>query len=347
VGDPVLVEVVRGSRVESRHCGAVAVCDVDGREVFALGDVSAPVFPRSAIKALQALPLVESGAADRFRLTPAEIALACASHSGEPVHARTARDMLGKCGRGVETLECGVHWPLSNDAARGLAARGAEPTALHNNCSGKHAGFICLSCAMGVDPSGYVDPGHFVQRQVKAAIEEMTKTTLDRRVRAIDGCSIPTYATPIRALAHGFARFGAGDRLPPARAAAAKRIREAVAAHPAFVAGAGRFDTLVAQTFGLRAFVKTGAEGVYCGAFPGLGLGVAIKCEDGAGRAAETAMAALIARFLPLSETEQAALAERLEPPIRNWNGVTVGRIRATSALARRTPRHSARRAGV
>ena len=347
MADPLLVEVLRGSRVESRHRGAVAVCDADGREVFTLGDVSAPVFPRSAIKALQALPLVESGAADRFSLTEAEIALACASHSGEPVHARTALAMLAKCGRGAEVLECGVHWPLSNEAARALAARGAGPTALHNNCSGKHAGFICLSCAMGVEPSGYVEAGHFVQRAVKATIEEMTKTKLDQRARAIDGCSIPTYATPIRALAHGFARFGAGHGLPPARAAAARRIREAVAAHPDLVAGAGRFDTLAAETFGLRAFVKTGAEGVYCAAFPESGLGVAIKCEDGAGRAAETAMAALIARFVPMSEAEHAALASRLTPPIRNWNGATVGLICASAALTRQTPRQRASRAGV
>ena len=347
MGDPVLVEVLRGSRVESRHRGAIVVCDVDGREVFTLGDVSAPVFPRSAIKALQAVPLLESGAADRYCLTQAEIALACASHSGEPIHARTALDMLEKCGRGVEVLECGVHWPLSNEAARALAARGAGPTALHNNCSGKHAGFVCLSCAMGVEPSGYVDAGHLAQRQVKAAIEEITKTRLDQHARAIDGCSIPTYATPLRALAHGFARFGAGHGLPPARTAAAGRIRQAAAAHPTMVAGAGRFDTLVAETLGLRAFVKTGAEGVYCAAFPESGLGVAIKCEDGASRAAETAMAALIARFVPLSGAEHAALASRLAPPILNWNGATVGLIRASSALTRQTPEQSARRAGV
>jgi L-asparaginase II len=347
VGDPVLVEALRGSRVESQHYGAVAVCDVEGREVFALGDVSAPVFPRSAIKALQALPLVASGAADRFGLTPAEIALACASHSGEPIHATTALGMLEKCRRSAAVLECGVHWPLGVDAARAMAARGDEPTALHNNCSGKHAGFVCLSRAMGVDPSGYVGPDHPVQREVKAAIEDITKTRFGPRARAIDGCSIPTYATPIRALAHGFARFGAGHGLPPAKAAAARRIREAVAAHPAMVAGEGRFDTLVARTLGLRAFVKTGAEGVYCAAFPELGLGVAIKCDDGAGRAAETAMAALIARFLALSETEHTALAERLAPAIRNWNGVIVGQIRATAALTRHAPKGSPRRAGV
>ncbi|WP_158815249.1 asparaginase [Methylocapsa sp. S129] len=328
--DPVLVEAFRGDRVESRHRGAVAAYDGDGRPVFTLGDVQAPVFPRSAIKAFQALPLLESGAADCFSLTQAEIALACASHSGEPVHAETALAMLEKCGRGVEALECGVHWPSGAEAARSLAARGARPSALHNNCSGKHAGFICLSCAAGVEPSGYVKAEHFVQREVKAAIEDMTKTRLN--AGAIDGCGIPTYAVPLNALAHGFARFGGGC-LPPARASAAKRIREAVAAHPALVAGTGRFDSLAMEALGQRAFVKTGAEGVYCAAFPELGLGVAIKCQDGATRAAETAMAAVIARFLPLSEKERIALAPLLEPPIRNWNGETVGLIRASSAL--------------
>jgi L-asparaginase II len=334
--DPVLVEVTRGARVESRHRGAVAVCDSDGRMVFALGDCDAAVFPRSAIKAFQALPLVESGAADRYGLTKAEIALACASHSGEPIHARTALAMLQKCGRGVDALECGVHWPSNDEATRALAAKSDEPSALHNNCSGKHAGFVCLSCAAGVEPGGYVAPDHFVQREVRAAIEDMTMTPLDDPgLRAVDGCAIPTYAIPLKALARGFARFGAGDRLPPARAAAARRIREAVAAHPDMVAGIGRFDTVAMKALGLRAFVKTGAEGVYCAALPELGLGVAIKCDDGARRAAETAMAALIVRFLPLNESEHAALAPSLEQPLRNWNREQIGLIRPGVALTR------------
>jgi L-asparaginase II len=330
VEDPVLVEVLRGDRVESRHRGCVVVCDADGDVVLALGDVEAPVFPRSAVKAFQALPLVESGAADLFSLTQAEIALACASHSGEPIHADTARAMLEKCGCSVAALECGIHWPLSAEAARNLAASGGELSALHNNCSGKHAGFLCLSRAAGVETSGYVKAEHFVQRQVKSAIEDMTKTTLGEA--AIDGCAIPTYAVPLKALAHGFARFG-GLGLSPARATAAKRIREAAAAHPAQIAGAGRFDTLVMKALGPRAFVKTGAEGVYCASFPELGLGAAIKCLDGATRAAETAMAAIIARFLTLSERERGALAPLLAPVLRNWNGQTVGLIRANPEL--------------
>jgi L-asparaginase II len=333
VDNPVLVEVWRGDRVESRHCGAVSVCDADGGVVLALGDISSPVFPRSAVKALQALPLIESGAADRYRLTPAQIALACASHSGEPAHVAAALHMLEKCGRSGRDLECGVHWPTSVEAARALSATGAKPSALHNNCSGKHAGFICLSCSEGREPSGYVRQDHFVQREVKAAIEAMTDTRLDPDSRAVDGCAIPTYAVPIKALAQAFARFGTGRGLAPARAAAAKRIREAVAAHPAFIAGVGRFDTVAMTALGDRAFVKTGAEGVYCAAFPELGLGAALKCQDGATRAAETAMAAIIARFLPLNDGEREALAPLREPSIRNWNGETVGRIRAASAL--------------
>jgi L-asparaginase II len=335
--DPVLVEALRGGIVESRHRGAVAVCQADGRPVLALGDVSAQVFPRSAIKAFQALPLLESGAVDRFALTPAEIALACASHSGEPLHVATALRMLEKCGRGAEDLECGVHWPIGLEAARARAAAGARPSALHNTCSGKHAGFICLSCAGGCEPSGYVKPEHFVQREVKAVIEDVTGARLEPDSRGVDGCAIPTYAIPIVALARGFARFGSGDRLPPARAAAARRIRAAVAAHPGLVAGAGRFDTLTMTALGSRVFVKSGAEGVHCAAFPELGLGVAIKCDDGAARAAETLMAAIIARFLPLDDRERAALAPLLRPEIRNWNGETVGVMRANPAVAAST----------
>ena len=332
MSDPILVEVLRGDRIESRHRGAVAVRDADGGAVFTLGDASAPVYPRSAVKALQALPLIESGAADRFALTPAQIALACASHAGEPAHVETARRMLEQCGRDVDALECGVHWPSNVEAARRLSALGETPSALHNNCSGKHAGFVCLSCAAGVAPRGYVKGGHFVQREVKAALEAVTRTRLDDG--AIDGCAIPTYAIPLDALAVGFARFGSGQGLAPARAAAARRIREAVAAFPFFVAGAARFDTSVMTALGPRAFVKTGAEGVYCAALPELGLGVAIKCEDGATRAAEVAMAAVIGRFLQLGDDERDALAPVFEPVLRNWSGEAVGSIRPGATLA-------------
>jgi L-asparaginase II len=172
----------------------------------------------------------------------------------------------------------------------------------------------------------------------------MTQTPLaDPGLRAVDGCAIPTYAIPIKALARGFARFGAGDRLTPARAAATRRIREAVAAHPDMVAGTGRFDTIVMKALGLRAFVKTGAEGVYCAALPQLGLGLAVKADDGAARAAQVVIAALIDRFLPMDDEARARLAPFVAPSLRSWNGVTVGALRPASALAEPPSQPSAR----
>jgi L-asparaginase II len=198
------------------------------------------VFPRSAVKALQALPLIETGAADRYGLTDAEIALSCASHSGEPAHVALAAAMLAKAGRDVSALACGAHWPLGAAAARALAGDGDEPSALHNNCSGKHAGFVCLSCAADVAPEGYETPTHFVQREVKAAIEQVVGESLDAERRGTDGCSIPTYAMSLRGLGRGFARFGTGRGFGPKRSAAAARLRAAVAAYPLMVAGTGR-----------------------------------------------------------------------------------------------------------
>ncbi|WP_150288054.1 asparaginase [Rhabdaerophilum calidifontis] len=331
---PVLVEVTRGGIVESAHRGAVAVLDAAGRPLLALGDIDRPVFPRSAVKALQALPLIESGAAERFGLTDAGIALACASHSGEPEHAETAAAMLAAAGRDSQCLECGAHWPMGDAAARALAASGRQPSALHNNCSGKHAGFICLALHEGHDPRGYIGPDHPAMRRVTAALGEMTGFDLARTARGIDGCSIPTYAVPLRNLAHAFARFGTGAGLAPDRARAAARIRAAVAASPFHVAGSGRFDTLAMTALGARAFVKTGAEGVYCAALPEAGLGIALKIEDGASRAAEIVMAALIARFLPLAAQEAAAIAALADKPLTNWNGVEFGRLRPAPALA-------------
>jgi L-asparaginase II len=333
MSNPIAVEVTRGARVESFHRGAGAVVDAEGRDVLAFGDVERPVFPRSAVKALQALPLIESGAADKYALTDAEIALACASHSGEPEHVAAAAHMLAKAGTDLRALACGAHWPSGPAAARALARSGAEPSALHNNCSGKHAGFICLACARRISPEGYETPEHPVQREIKSTLEEIVEETLGEDRGGIDGCSIPTYAIPLRALARGFARFGTGRGFGPIRAAAARRLRAAVAAHPLMVGGTGRFDTDVMTLLGARAFTKTGAEGVFCAALPELGLGLAVKADDGAGRAAEVMIAALIWRFLPMSESEGAGFARFVAPRLTNWRGIEVGRIRPAGTL--------------
>jgi L-asparaginase II len=334
MANPVVVEVTRGALVESAHRGAGVVVDADGQVMMAFGDSERPVYPRSAVKALQALPLVESGAADRLGLSDKEIALACASHSGGEDHVATARAMLAKAGYDERTLECGAHWPLGEDEARALARSGRTPTALHNNCSGKHAGFVCLSCAMGVDPKGYVAPDHPVQREVAASIEAMTGARLSEDMRGVDGCAIPTYAVPLVALARGFARLATGHGLSQARRNAVARIRAAVAAHPLTVAGRGRFDTEMMSLLGARVFIKSGAEGVACAALPEVGLGLAVKADDGAGRAAQVMMAALIRRFGDLDEQTEARLAPFVSPRLSNWNGAGVGLLRPTGPLA-------------
>jgi L-asparaginase II len=333
MSNPVLVEMIRGGWVETRHRAAVAVADADGATVLALGDVARPVFPRSAVKALQALPLVESGAADRYGFGDEELALACASHSGEPAHAEGVARMLAKAGLDASALCCGAYWPLYQPAALALAQKGA-PSALHNNCSGKHAGFLCLAFAMGIDHAGYWRSEHAVQREVRAVLEDLTGVVLSSDRCAIDGCSVPTWAIPLTNLAHAFAKFGTGQGLQRERGNAAARLRAACAQKPWHVAGTGRFCTEIMQLLGARVFVKTGAEGMFCGALPGQGLGIAIKCDDGAGRAAEAIMAAIIARFLPLEPAERAALARFLRPTLRNWNGIEVGSLRVTDTLA-------------
>jgi L-asparaginase II len=334
MSNPILVETVRGALVESRHRGAVAVVDADGATVLAIGDVARPVFPRSAVKPLQALPLVESGAADRYGFGDEELALACASHGGEPAHVEVASRMLARAGLDAGALECGAHWPMYQPATQALARSDGAPSALHNNCSGKHAGFICAACAMGADHRGYVAAEHVVQREVRAALESLTGIGLGPDVCGIDGCSIPTWAVPLDRLAHAFARFGTGRGLSEMRATSAARIRAACAAQPFYVAGTGRFCTEIMKRFRARVLAKTGAEGVFCGALPEQGIGIALKCDDGATRAAEVAMAAMVARFLPVSDDERAALDRFVRPALRNWNGIEVGGLRPAEALS-------------
>jgi L-asparaginase II len=334
MANPVLVEVLRGAVVESRHRGAIAVVDADGAPAFVCGDVDRPVFPRSSVKALQALRLIETGAADRYGLTDHELALACASHGGEPGHVATAQLMLTRIGLDVSALRCGAQPPMYGPSVSALYCAGEEPSALHNNCSGKHSGFLCLACMLGADPRGYIEPDHPVQREIKAVIESVTGAAIPDERRGIDGCSVPTWAVPLKHLALGFARFGTGHGLAPERAKAAARLRAACAAHPWYVAGTGRFCTEVMQRLGPRAFVKVGAEGVYCGALPERGLGIAVKCDDGGARAGEVIMASLIARFGALSEAEGAALDHQARPTLRNWNGFMIGALRPTQALA-------------
>ena len=338
--NPLLVEALRGGIVESLHRGAVAIVDADGAVHTALGDIDRPIFPRSAVKVLQALPLVASGAADKLQLTDEELSLACASHGGEERHVQTAMSMLAKAGVDFQSLECGTQWPSYDGATKALAAAHRQPNALNNNCSGKNSGFVCVGCMMaqGRDVAtfvkGYVQPDHPVMREVTASLQAATGFDLSRAARGTDGCSIPTYAIPLRHLAHAFARVATGVGLSSAHASAAKRLRQAVAKAPFMVAGTGRMDTRVMERFGERVFCKVGAEGVYCAALPELGLGVAIKMDDGNNaRACEVAFAAVLERLLPLSAEDGTFLRSFSDATLKNWNGIEVGRLRAAASL--------------
>ncbi|MCO5073486.1 MAG: asparaginase [Rhizobiaceae bacterium] len=332
--DPVLVEVTRGHNVESAHRGAAVVCDALGKIVMSFGDIDRPVFPRSAVKSIQALPLVESGAADALGFSAKELALACASHSGEPVHVEMAKGILSKVGLDNGTLECGAHWPSSRQAMLDLARSGGAPLALHNNCSGKHAGFVCLCCHSGVDHNGYVKADHWLQETIRGVLEAVTGAPHGEENRGTDGCAIPTYAVPLKSLARGFARMTSGQGLGLERARAAKRLMDACMAEPLMVSGQDMMDLKLMQAAQGRIFVKTGAEGVYCAAAPELGLGVAVKCLDGATRGAEVIVAAILAKLFADDVEVAGKLTSLSAATLTNWNGTEVGMLRPSAALA-------------
>jgi L-asparaginase II len=333
MANPVLVEITRGNRVESFHRGLVAVVDGAGKTVFSAGDIETPVFPRSACKAMQALPLVESGAADAYGFGAKELALASSSHSGEPEHVALAASMLRAAGRDEATLECGAHWSFEQavliDQVRSLD----RPTALHNNCSGKHAGFICACCHTGQDPKGYVTYEHPLQAEIRDTMRDLTGAFVGEETCGVDGCSIPTYAVPLKAFAHGFAKMTTGEGISALRAKASRRIMDACMTEPFYVAGTKRTCTRLMQAAPGRIFAKTGAEGVFCAAIPELGIAMAIKCEDGATRAADTMVAGVLARFFKDNDEIHERLFGIANHTMRNWNGIEVGTVRLGEVL--------------
>lgn len=332
--NPVLVEVTRGVHVESVHRGSFIAVDGDGAVVMSAGDLDKPIFPRSAVKLIQALPLIESGAADAFALTDAELALAGASHSGEPGHVETAAAMLRKAGLDDENLECGNHWPFNEAAAREMFCAGQKPCALHNNCSGKHAGFLCTCVQEDWPTKGYVRYEHPLQVKLREVLTDLTGAAHSRANMAVDGCVIPTYAIPLAAIARGMAAIASGQGLGSQRASAAHRLMKAAMAQPWSVAGTGRACTMMMEAGAGRLYIKTGAEGVYCGALPELGIGFALKCDDGATRASEAMAAMLAARLLGPVDDLADRLTAMSRTPILNRLREDVGEIRPVGALA-------------
>lgn len=324
MNNPILVEILRGNSVESRHRGAIAVSDSTGKLVFSLGDIERPSFARSAVKPIQALPLIETGAAERFHLGPKEIALACASHHGEKAHTEAVGSWLERVGLSDRDLECGAHLPYDTPTAHALLRAGKSPCPLHSNCSGKHSGFLTTAVHKREKTRGYIDYEHEVQRRVTNALSEMCVVDARGAPWGVDGCGIPTIALPLAAIARGMARMADTSGLPPERAEAAQRIGEAMAAEPLMVDGTGGFATEVMKKVGREARVKPGAEGFFCAILPKLGLGVALKIDDGAGRASEVAMAAVLERVgINMSGLERYA-----RPVLKNVAGREVGMIR-------------------
>jgi L-asparaginase II len=327
--NPFTVTVSRGPIVESHHNVIAAISDADGKLLRSWGDVENAVYLRSAIKPLQALPLVETGAADDLNVTEQELSLACASHNGEITHVDAVSDWLKRIGLGIDDLECGTHWPKFEAAALELAGAGFTPTAAHNNCSGKHSGFLSTAVHMKEKTQGYIHLDHPVQQRLVKVLEDFTDLDLSRAPIGTDGCSIPTIAIPLDKAALAIARFADPSKLEAGRAAACHRIQTAIAKYPHMIAGTDRLCTALDGAAHGKVIAKIGAEAVYLAALPELGLGIALKALDGADRAAEVALGALLDDLGVMTDDIRETADPYFHPILRNRNNIVVGHLEA------------------
>ena len=316
-----LIELWRGEMRESHHAGHAVICDRQG-VIEAWGRPATVIFPRSSCKMIQALPLVESGAADAAGLTDRQLALACASHSGARMHVEAVQDWLAALGLGDDDLRCGSHMPRDRDENRRLTCEDEAPCQCHNNCSGKHAGFLTLNRHLKGGPD-YEKVDHPVQRAVLSAFEEVTRQTSPGY--GIDGCSAPNWACSLEGLGRAMAAFATPgtDR----RGQAMRRLVDAMRTHPEMVAGEGRACTTLMRACGGAAALKTGAEAVFVAILPAQGLGIALKISDGATRASEAAITALL-RHVGVLAADDPVIARFLPQPMRNWRGIATGDLR-------------------
>lgn len=327
-----VVIATRGGREESLHRVSCAVVDAEVGLVAQAGDATRFTWWRSAAKPFQAMALVEDGGADQFGLGPEELALTCASHSSEPGHLAVVDRFLDRIGATEADLRCGPHPPLSAAVQRTLIARGQDPTPRWSNCSGKHAGMLALARVHGWPTTEYTEAGHPVQQRLLRSIVEWTGVPAGAVALGVDGCTTVCYGLPLRAMATAWARFGSSTESAP------HRLRTAMLAHPFLVAGTGRPCTQIMAAWPGEVIAKIGADGVYCAAIPGRGLGVAIKVEDGDMRASALVMVAVIRELLrQVGESESTALEHRLAgliaPEIRNTRGEPTGRLEVSGTL--------------
>lgn len=339
---PSTIDVFRGDLVESRHHVSIAVVRADGSLLGSSGDPELVAFWRSCAKPFQAIPMIVDGAAEAYGFGADALALACASHNGEERHVALARQMLAASGASESDLVCGPHASISEDVAKAMQARGETPTKAHNNCSGKHAGMIALGRHAKWGSDGYATTEHPVQ---EACLEEVARWTglPEAKVpHATDGCGVPSFALPLRAMALAWARLGAasaGDRIhgmPKDEQKAGVQLVEAMRAHPFLIAGTGRLDTDLIAACGGRVVAKVGAEGVYCATIPEQRLGLAIKVEDGASRCLGPALLGLLE---VLSPGVADGLRDQRECVITNTLGASVGHVEPRIVLDRAASR--------
>ena len=328
---PIRVVVTRGDIVESRHGVRHVVAHADGSVLSSIGDVHEPVFMRSSAKPLICAAVVESGAAEHFRFTGQELAVASGSHAGEPHHVDAVRSMLHKIGLGEDALQCGPHPPLNPAAAASLAAAHRAPQPIHNNCSGKHAAILALVQYLHASADDYLSPENPAQRRILQGCAELLDIDLKSAPIGVDGCGVPVIAVPMIACATFYARLAEDERLPAKWRVAMNRVKHAMLEHAEFVGGVGRLDTDIMQATRSRLLCKSGAEGYHaCTVFPEA-IGMASKVEDGNNRATPPFVVDWLLGQGYISEEEAGALARHRFPDVLNHAGAIVGQIKATS----------------
>lgn len=313
---PLEVALMRGTAIESRHRVHALVCDREGGIVHQWGDPELAFFPRSAVKGIQAAAWVGQ---DKFSLGDAELSIACGSHMGEPVHIEVVKCWLEKLGLDESNFECGPHEPTHRPSARALIEAGLKPCPIHNNCSGKHCGLLTACLSGGWPTAGYSSYDHPVQEQLRRTMGDFLGADLKMAPWGIDGCGIPTYCVSLRALAIAMARTADPSGLDSQIQEAVGRLLRAIKARPELIGGSESFSSQVVSETEGRVFAKVGAEGVYGAWIPAEGIGIALKCEDGAGRAADAALSAILRELgFPLSF---------YSPLVTRWGGEVVGQF--------------------
>jgi L-asparaginase II len=328
-GPRALVVVTRGKLVESEHHVCYAIVDAQRNVIESNGDIDRLVYMRSSAKPLIATAMVASGAAQRFGFSEEEIAIAAGSHSGEPYHVDAVRSMLSKAGLTESALQCGAHAPTYQPAADALCLAGELPRSVHNNCSGKHAGILALAVALGANPEGYLSADHPAQQEILRVCAALLDVKEETLVIGVDGCGIPVIAVPLRTAAYFYARLGGLDQFPAELVAALQRVRDAMIAHPEFVAGTNRFDADLMTAARPKVLAKGGAEGYHGSAALERGLGMTVKAADGNYRAVAPFVVGRLIHHGILSERERALLEPYRMPKVKNHAGKVVGEIQS------------------